>query len=101
MSVFNLARIFRFLTDRNVELSKKLLFLFPFIYLLSPIDLISDFFPLAGQLDVIAVFVLLWPLLKSLLSDYSYEAGTSAKKKGKGKSGKDTIDIDDNDYTVE
>ncbi|HLV09451.1 MAG TPA: YkvA family protein [Halanaerobiales bacterium] len=102
MGVFNLTRIFRFLTDRNVELSKKLLFLLPFIYLLSPIDLISDFFPLAGQLDDIAVFVLFWPLLKSLLSNYSYETSTTGNKKAKEKSGKDTvdIDIDKDDYTV-
>ncbi len=94
-SIFSLVRIFRFLTDKDVKFNKKLLFLIPFIYLLSPIDLVSDFFPLAGQLDDIAVFVLMWPLLKTLLSKYS-ATGYGGKKKHK-----DAIDIDKSDYKVE
>jgi len=95
-SIFSLIRIFRFLTDKDVEISKKLLFAVPFVYLLLPIDLVSDFFPLAGQLDDVAVFVLMWPLLKTLLSNYS-----GIDYGGKKKKPKDAIDIDKNDYKVE
>ncbi len=95
--LFTLMKIFRFLRDDNVKWSRKLLFLVPIIYLISPIDLVSDFFPIAGQLDDIAVFVVMWPILKNLLNDYeSGNPNNFYKKKYQ-----DTVDIDKDDYKVE
>lgn len=93
-SLFSIIRIIHFMRDKEVDFSKKLLFLVPIIYLLFPFDLIGDFFPIAGQLDDVAVFILMWPILKSLLSKYSSRA---TPKKNKDK---DAIDIDKDDYDV-
>lgn len=93
-SFFNLLRIIRFLRDKEVAFNKKLLFLVPVIYLLFPFDLIGDFFPLAGQLDDVAVFVLMWPILKSLISKYDPGLNNNKKKHD------DAIDIDQDDYDV-
>lgn len=95
-SLIGLIRIFKFLKDKDVAISKKLLFLVPVIYLFVPFDLVGDFFPLAGQIDDVAVFVLMWPVLKSLISNYS-DKGNGGNKKNY----KDAIDIDDNDYEIE
>ena len=98
-SIFGLIKIFRYLRDNNVKLSKKLLFFIPIIYLILPFDLIGDFFPVAGQLDDIAVFIVMWPILKKLLSDY--ESGNYTRKNIDKKQYKDAVDIDKNDYKVE
>ena len=97
-SIFGLIKIFRFLRDNNVKWSKKLLLLAPIIYLFLPFDLIGDFFPLAGQLDDVAVFIVMWPILKKLLSDY--ESGNYTGKNINKKQYKDAVDIDKNDYEV-
>ncbi len=100
-SLFSIIRIIKFIRDKEVGLSKKLLFLVPVIYLLFPFDLIGDFFPIAGQLDDVAVFVLMWPILKSLLSKYSSGTGPKNNRNNKNnKKDKDAIDIDKDDYDV-
>lgn len=93
--LYGLLKIIKFLRDNNVKFSKKLLFLIPIAYFLFPFDLIGDFFPIAGQLDDIAVFVVMWPILKKLLADYDpgeYRDSSSSEQD------KDTIDIDQDDY---
>ncbi|RCW79020.1 uncharacterized protein DUF1232 [Halanaerobium sp. DL-01] len=97
-SLFSLYRIFKFMKDSDIKLSKKMLFLVPVIYLIIPFDFIGDFFPLAGQLDDIAVFVLMWPILKNLLS--KYDKGERDLNKSRKKH-PDTVDISREDYTVE
>ncbi len=93
-NLFNIIRIIHFMRDKEVDFSKKLLFLVPVIYLLFPFDLIGDFFPIAGQLDDVAVFILMWPILKSLLSKYGSGTGPKRKKD------KDAIDMDKEDYDI-
>lgn len=97
-SIISLFKIIRYLRDNDVEFSKKILFFIPVLYLLFPFDLIGDFFPLAGQLDDVAVFILMWPILKSLLSNYE-DGGFTRKSRRKAE--KDAIDIDEEDYEVE
>ncbi|MGM0602673.1 MAG: YkvA family protein [Bacillota bacterium] len=97
-TIFSLYRIIKFMKDSDVKLSKKMLFLVPIIYLIFPFDLIGDFFPLAGQLDDIAVFVVMWPILKNLLS--KYDKGERDLNKSKKKD-PDAIDMSREDYTVE
>jgi len=99
-SLFSLLKIIRYLMANDVEFSKKLLFFVPILYLLLPFDLIGDFFPLAGQLDDVAVFVLMWPILKSLLSNY-FDNGYNDSPGQSKKKYKDAIDIDEEDYEVE
>ena len=99
-SIFSLLKIINFLRDKRVGFSKKLLFFIPIIYLLLPFDLIGDFFPLAGQLDDVAVFILMWPVLKSLLSKYDKQYSGSSGENGNKKE-QDAIDIDGKDYKIE
>ncbi|QTL99555.1 DUF1232 domain-containing protein [Iocasia frigidifontis] len=93
-SLFGLIKIIRYLSDSKVGFSKKFLFLLPFIYFLSPIDLFSEIYlPFVGYLDDLAVFVLMWPILKTLLGNYEGD-----KKHSKDR---EAVDIDQDDYTVE
>ncbi|MGM0499894.1 MAG: YkvA family protein [Bacillota bacterium] len=94
-SLRSVVKAISFLKDSDVKLSRKALFLVPFAYLILPFDLVGDFFPVLGQIDDIAVFVLMWPILKNLLG--KYEQGDPDLEKSK--KDPDAIDIDD--YTVE
>ncbi|MGP3777828.1 YkvA family protein [Halanaerobium saccharolyticum] len=94
-SLATVVNIIRLMKDSDVKLSKKALFLVPVAYLIFPFDLVGDFFPVLGQLDDIAVFVLMWPILKNLLAKYQ-SGDPDIEKENKDP---DAIDIDD--YTVE
>ncbi len=96
-SLWGLIKIIRYLKDKEVKLSKKLLFFVPVLYLLFPFDLIGDFFPLAGQLDDVVVFIIMWPILKKLLSTYT---GSDNENNKTIKRDKDTVDINKDDYEV-
>jgi len=81
--------------DSDVKISKKALFLVPIAYLIIPFDLVGDFFPVLGQIDDIAVFIVMWPVLRSLLNKYN--TGDPDLEKNK----KEPDAIDNDDYTVE
>ncbi|MGM0499623.1 MAG: YkvA family protein [Bacillota bacterium] len=94
-SLTTIVKIVQLMKDSDVKISKKALFLVPVAYLIFPFDLIGDFFPILGQLDDIAVFVVMWPILKNILGKYDQGDPDLEKKK----KDPDAIDIDD--YTVE
>ena len=94
-SLAAVVNIIRLMKDSDVKISKKVLFLVPLAYLIFPFDLVGDFFPLLGQIDDIAVFVLMWPFLKNILD--KYQSGDPEVEKER--KDPDAIDIDD--YTVE
>lgn len=94
-SLAAVVNIIRFMKDSDVKISKKALFLVPIAYLIFPFDLVGDFFPVLGQIDDIAVFVLMWPFLKNTLK--KYKSGDPEVEKEK----KDSEAIDIDDYTVE
>lgn len=94
-SLKTVVNIIRFMKDSDVKISKKALFLVPVAYLILPFDLVGDFFPLLGQLDDLAVFVLMWPVLRKLLGQYRNNDPNLEKDK------KDPEAIDVDDYTVE
>jgi len=94
-SITTVVRIIQFMKDSDVKISKKALFLVPIAYLIFPFDLVGDFFPVLGQIDDIAVFIVMWPVLRSLLNKYN----NGDPNLEKNKKDPDAIDIDD--YTVE
>ena len=94
-SLTTIIKIVNFIKDSDVKISRKALFLVPFAYLIFPFDLVGDFFPILGQIDDIAVFIVMWPILKNLLG--KYEQGDPDLEKSK----KDPEAIDIDDYTVE
>jgi len=94
-SLTTIVNIVRLMKDSDVKISKKALFLVPVAYLIFPFDLVGDFFPILGQIDDIAVFVVMWPILKNILG--KYDQGDPDLEKPK--KDPDAIDIDD--YTVE
>lgn len=51
--------------DDRVPLSSKGLLLAAIGYIISPVDLIPDFIPWLGQLDDVALFLLVWQIFKS------------------------------------
>ena len=89
-------RIVHFFRDENVDWYKKLLFAIPLIYLIVPYDFIGDFFPVVGQLDDIAVFVVMWPFLKSMMDNY--QGPTSKDEDNIDES--DSINLNKDDYDI-
>jgi uncharacterized membrane protein YkvA (DUF1232 family) len=95
------ANIVKLMFDKEVSFKRKLLFLVPVAYLLFPLDIIGDFIPLAGQLDDVAVFVFMWPILKNVLAKYKQGHHQNKNDKfSKDKDGK-TIDMNKDDYDFE
>ncbi|ADQ15449.1 YkvA family protein [Halanaerobium hydrogeniformans] len=93
-----IADIFTLMKDPEVKLTKKLMFIFPVAYFLFPYDLIWDFFPVIGQIDDIAVFIIMWPFLKDILEKYNSD-DKDVKKKSKEDS--EAYDLKKDDYEVE
>ena len=91
-----LMRVYNFLKDKNVVWYKKLFLLLPVIYLIIPFDFVGDFIPVAGQVDDIAVFVVLWPFLKRMMDKYQSE-----QKEEENIDNSDSINLDKDDYDVE
>lgn len=60
----------RYLLDRSVPLTRKLLLLLGVLYIVTPFDITPDFIPLLGWLDDIGVGAFLWYYLKSELTNY-------------------------------
>lgn len=90
-------RIIQFFRDKNVPFHKKLLLALPLIYLIIPYDFIGDFIPVIGQLDDIAVFVIMWPFLSSMMN--KYEGPEDIEKDNIDKS--DSINLNKNDYEID
>ena len=90
-------KLIQFLKDKDVSTGKKLLFLVPIFYFILPFDLVGDFFPVLGQLDDIAVAVVMWPILKKMISNY-YD--TPSSQKYDNSDGK-TVDMNEDDYKVD
>ncbi|MCS7069866.1 MAG: DUF1232 domain-containing protein [Anaerolinea sp.] len=60
----------RLLRDRRVAWWIKIIGVLPFVYLVSPIDLIPDFLPVLGQMDDIAILYAGMRLFESLVPEY-------------------------------
>jgi uncharacterized membrane protein YkvA (DUF1232 family) len=56
----------RLMTDRRVSIIPKIVFFLPFVYLISPIDLIPDLIPVLGQMDDFALLVAGFKLLETM-----------------------------------
>jgi len=95
--ISQITRIIKLLKDKNVALYKKMLFVIPIIYLIIPYDFIGDFFPVLGQIDDVAVFILMWPLLKRLLDRHSMK--NQKQKEDIDKS--DSINLNKDDYDID
>lgn len=89
--------IIQFFKDENVPWYKKLFFAVPLIYLIIPYDFIGDFLPGLGQLDDIAVFVVMWPFLRNMLKKYS----NKKTDKQDNFDSTDSINLDEDDYKID
>jgi uncharacterized membrane protein YkvA (DUF1232 family) len=90
-------KLTKFFKDKNIDWTKKVLFIAPFIYFISPITIIPYyFFPLAGFLDNIFVLLLGLYYIKRTIDDYDPYNSSDKDKKKKDKD--NVIDITDNDY---
>ncbi len=65
-------KLIKYMSDKNIKIYRKLLFLLPVIYLLSPINIIPYMiFPVAGWIDNIIVAGALSLYLKKVLREYN------------------------------
>lgn len=95
-----LVKLIQFLMDGNVKTSRKLLLLFPILYLLSPITLIPyKIFPILGFLENIIVFFLGIYFIKRMLANY--QPYSSQNNRDKKKNDKKTVNLKENDYDIE
>lgn len=89
-------KLTKYFMDKDIKWSKKVLFIVPFIYFISPITIIPYyFFPLAGLLDNVFVLLIGLYYIKKTIDDYD-PYNSSKNKKDKKKD--NVIDISDNDY---
>lgn len=89
--------IIQFFKDNSVPWYKKLIFAVPLIYLIIPYDFVGDFLPGLGQLDDIAVFIVMWPFLRNMLNKYTNQKND--KKDSFDSS--DSINLDKDDYKID
>lgn len=93
-----IVKLLKYLQDKNIKTTRKLLFLLPIIYFISPINLIPYLlFPIAGWLDNFIVSILLVIYLNRVLENYQPDTGgpkTNYKKD-------DVINMDRNDYDID
>lgn len=87
----------KYFKDKDVSILKKILFILPILYFLSPITIIPYyFFPLAGLLD--NTLVLLFGLYYIRKTIGNYDPNKSSKDNKKDKKKDNVIDINKNDY---
>ncbi|MFZ5925500.1 MAG: YkvA family protein [Bacillota bacterium] len=60
----------RYLLDRSVPLTRKLLLLLGVLYIIIPFDITPDFLPVLGWLDDIGIGIFLWNHLRNELANY-------------------------------
>lgn len=76
--------------DQRVPLHAKGLLAAALAYLLSPIDLIPDFIPVLGQIDDVAVFLMVWKVFRGLCPPEVWEEHLSRIKLGESDFDRDT-----------
>ncbi|MDY6803809.1 MAG: YkvA family protein [Cyanobacteriota bacterium] len=64
-----------------------------FAYLLSPIDFVPDFIPIAGQVDDIALVTLMVAEVSQMAIEY-FKSRQASKAKAEADSEKSTVDVD-------
>jgi len=98
--IYWLIKLMKFFSDKNIGIGKKLLFIFPIIYFLSPITIIPYyFFPLAGWLDNVLVLVGMSIYLKKILAEYD-PVRSRGRNKNKKNDEEEVFDISDDDYEL-
>jgi len=90
-----LKRLSKFLQDKDVPKFKKILLILPLIYTISPIDLVSDFFPVVGWLDDAAILTVAWNFFLEELKSYEQESGTIDDESQSNKEADYTLNQDD------
>ncbi|ADL12824.1 YkvA family protein [Acetohalobium arabaticum] len=73
-------RLIGFLKDKEVSKLKKLLLILPIIYVVSPIDLVSDFIPIFGWLDDAVVLTVVWNFFLQELKEYELKDNTAVNQ---------------------
>ncbi|GAB6100722.1 hypothetical protein JCM16358_26010 [Halanaerocella petrolearia] len=60
----------QYLMDPQVSLGKKILLVFPLVYIIAPFDLVSDLIPFLGWLDDTVIGLVVWKYMFDILSNY-------------------------------
>ncbi|MEC9488038.1 MAG: YkvA family protein [Halanaerobium sp.] len=85
-------RIVRLLLSKRTPFYLKVVFFLSLLYIISPIDLVSDFIPLAGWADDLLLGIIWWLYLK----------GDKMVKEEAPRKGDDNyLDLEEDDYRVD
>ncbi|WP_275589267.1 YkvA family protein [Sporohalobacter salinus] len=93
-------RVVGFLKDKNISKVKKMLLVLPIIYVISPIDLVSDFLPIFGWLDDVVVLTVVWNFFLEELKDYELKENTSVSQNDENDGSAGDYILNDDDYQI-
>ncbi|SJZ38025.1 YkvA family protein [Selenihalanaerobacter shriftii] len=93
--------VIKFLKDKDVPKFKKLLLFIPIIYVISPIDLVSDFIPLLGWLDDAAILTFAWNFFLQELSDYDLNKDSTIEQDDSKENSGEEYTLNKDDYRID
>ncbi len=71
MVINNLKLAYKYLKDGKVSFFKKILLIFPLVYIISPVDLIPDLLiPVLGWMDDTVIALTVWNYMFNIISTY-------------------------------
>jgi len=89
MIIKNIRLASKYISDPQVPLMKKVLLLFPLVYIISPLDLVPEMLiPFFGWLDDTAIALVVWNYMFNLIDKYEQNNNND-------------YTLDDDEYKVE
>ncbi|GAB6138487.1 YkvA family protein [Halanaerobaculum tunisiense] len=89
-----------YLKDPQASMGKKVLLIFPLIYIITPFDLVSDFIPLLGWLDDTIIGLVVWKYVFSSLNSYQSKNDEHQEQEEEAEEDADYT-LEDDEYDIE
>jgi uncharacterized membrane protein YkvA (DUF1232 family) len=94
----NIGLAYNYINDSNVSIINKALVIMPLLYIISPVDLISDYLIGIGWLDDTLIALLIWGYMLKKLKKYKSNENDDNSDDSKPKS---DYDFADDEYDIE
>ena len=88
---------YQYFKDPDTSKLRKILFLFPLLYIISPVDLVSDFAPVLGWLDDTVIALTVWRYFFMRLNTYGKNNADNEDDNNED----DFYTLDDDEYDIE